>query len=161
MVCHGFKQHTPVDLESLSYAARDNKRMLMSIFESPNHAAAAGLRSTYLTTRGADHDEYNFDMLRTAYKTCMDTTAAKAAGSQPLTDFLISINETWPVTDFTSKVGSDYDGLLEATLMLEELGIPALRGACQGLSVLGNPWADPDKVSLPSTSPQGGSNPQI
>jgi hypothetical protein len=142
-----------VNIESLSYADRDNKRIMQTIFESPNHAAAAALRSTYLTTRAVDNDEHNFEMLHTAYQTCMDTTTVTAAGTQPLTDFLVSINETWPVTDFTSKVGSDYDGLLKATLMVEELGIPVLHGKCQGLPILGNPWAS-EKVRLPSTSQQ-------
>jgi hypothetical protein len=153
VVCHGFKQHKPADMQSLSYAARDNRRILQTIFESPNHDAAVGIRSSYLRTRGADHDEHNFDMLHSAFKTCMDTATVEAEGSKPLTDFIVSINETWPATDFTSKVGSDYDGLLKATLMLEELGIPTLHSNCQGLSILANPWAS-DKVCLPSTSPQ-------
>lgn len=147
VVCYGFKQHTATDLEGIFKLDRINKRIVQSILESPDHATAAGIRSTYLTSRGVSDDEENFELLRTAYQACMDP-AVTAASIQPLTDFLGSINKTWPVTDFTSTVGSDYDGLFEATLKVEELGIAVFRENCDGMGGIPNPSEQPSDHKL-------------
>lgn len=106
--------------------------ILRKIVESPNHAAAAGVKSTFLTAR-SNTEELNFDMLRTVYQSCMDTDAMAALGVQPLTDLIVSINKTWPVSpaDLKTKVGqADFAGLQKASLLVEELGVPAFHSYC-------------------------------
>jgi len=105
--------------------------ILRRILESPNHAAAAGVKST-LSAR-ATTEEDNFNMLRTAYTACMDTEGMATLGVQPLTDLIITINKTWPVppTDLRTAVSdSDVEGLQTASLLLEGLGVPAFHSYC-------------------------------
>lgn len=106
--------------------------ILRKILESPNHATAAGVKSTFLTAR-SNSEEQNFDMLRTVYQSCMDVDAAAALGIQPLTELIVSINKAWPVSpaDLKTKVGqADFAGLQKASLFIEELGVPAFHSYC-------------------------------
>lgn len=106
--------------------------ILRKILESPDHATAAGVKSTFLTAR-SNSEEHNFDMLRTVYQSCMDADAAAALGIQPLTELIVSINQAWPVSpaDLKTKVGqADFAGLQKASLFIEELGVPAFHSYC-------------------------------
>jgi endothelin-converting enzyme len=106
--------------------------ILRQVLESATEAQAAGVRSTFLTSR-SNAEENNFDMLRTGWKACMDTEAIAAAGIKPLSDFIVTINQSWPVSpdDLDTKVSaSDYDGMFKAALLLEEVGITAWHAFC-------------------------------
>ncbi len=105
--------------------------ILRKILESPNHAAAAGVKST-LSAR-ASTEEDNFNMLRTAYTACMDTDSIAKLGIQPLTELVVTLNKTWPVppTDLSTAVSdSDVEGIQAASLALEMLGVPAFHSYC-------------------------------
>jgi len=132
VVCYGAPEHFGEDNGPMGDMAKRTANILRKILESPNHATAAGVKSTFLTAR-SNSEEQNFDMLRTVYQSCMDVDAMTALGTKPLTELIVSINKTWPVspTDLRTKVGqADFAGLQKASLFIEELGIPAFHSYC-------------------------------
>jgi endothelin-converting enzyme len=134
VVCYGAYEHNGDDSGTIPLVQKRTARILKKIFESTSHAEAAGFKSTLLTARN-NIDEANFDMLRTAYQSCMDTGAIAAAGIKPLNDLIVSVNKTWPVspTDLTSTLGADdLEGLHEAALLLAQHDIPVFYSACSG-----------------------------
>ncbi|KAJ4289277.1 hypothetical protein N0V88_007028 [Collariella sp. IMI 366227] len=137
MVCYGNREHEGDDGGTTGDVNNRNMRIMRRILESKSYAEAADIESTYLTARDG-YNEYNFDMLRTAYATCMDEDANVAAGSQPLTDLWVSVNKTWPVspTDLETPVGKDYGGLIKASIMLEEYGVDLFHSDCGDMPVM-------------------------
>lgn len=134
VVCYGAYEHNGDDSGTFSLVEKRTARILKKIFESKSHAEAAGFKSTLLTARD-NIDEANFDMLRTAYESCMDTGAIATAGIKPLNDLIVSINETWPVspTDLKSTLEEcDVDDLHEASLLLAQHDIPVFYSSCSG-----------------------------
>lgn len=134
VVCYGSYEHNGDDSGTFSIVEKRTARILKKIFESTSHAEAVGFKSTLLTARD-NIDEANFDLLRTAYQSCMDTDAIATAGIKPLNDLIVSVNKTWPVspTDLGSTLGSDdLDGLHEAALLLAKYDIPVFYSACSG-----------------------------
>ncbi|KAL2134158.1 hypothetical protein VTI74DRAFT_857 [Chaetomium olivicolor] len=140
MVCYGNKEHEGDDEGTMTDVNNRNMNILRKILESSSHAEAAGVESTFLTARG-DYNEYNFDMLRTAYQTCMDEKTALAVGAQPLADLFITVNKTWPVspTDLKTKVGTDYSGLVKASIMFEQFGVQVFHTLCGPMPVIPDP----------------------
>ncbi|EAQ84203.1 hypothetical protein CHGG_10607 [Chaetomium globosum CBS 148.51] len=134
MVCYGAYEHNGDDSGTFPVVQKRTARILKKIMESSSHAEAAGFKSTLLVARN-NIEESNFDMLRTAYQSCMDTDAIAAAGIKPLNDLIVSVNKTWPVppTDLETSLGSrDIDGLREAALLLAQYDIPVFYSACSG-----------------------------
>ncbi len=132
VVCYGAPEHFGENGGPMGDMSKRTSNILRKILESPNHAAAAGVKSTFLTAR-SNAEERNFDMLRTVYQSCMDTDAAAALGIEPLTELLVSINTAWPVspTDLKTRISrDDLVGLQKASLLVEELGIPAFHSYC-------------------------------
>lgn len=142
MVCSGFSEHNDDDQNSIATIQSRTNRILRKILASSGHEEAAGIRSTMLRTRSNAVDEHNFDMLRTNFDACMNTSAIQAAGFGPLTDLVISINQTWtvPLNDLETKVAaSEYDGLAKAALFLEQHEIHTLCTIDSDLPVLPDP----------------------
>ena len=132
VVCYGAPEHFGENGGPMGDMSKRTSNILRKILESPNHAAAAGVKSTFLTAR-SNAEEQNFDMLRTAYQSCMDADGAAALGIEPLTELLVAINTAWPVspTDLKTRISrADLVGLQKASLLVEELGIPAFHSYC-------------------------------
>ncbi|KAH6621620.1 hypothetical protein B0J18DRAFT_231373 [Chaetomium sp. MPI-SDFR-AT-0129] len=135
MVCYGAFENDGDNGGTFADLQGRTSRVLRKILESSTTKQATDFKSTFLTARsaGANVAEYNFDMLRTAYDDCMDTTAITKAGVTPLTNVIVSVNEIWAVspTDLTSTIKpGDYDNLHAAVLALEQLGIPIFHDLC-------------------------------
>ncbi|KAK4245734.1 hypothetical protein C7999DRAFT_42755 [Corynascus novoguineensis] len=134
MVCYGTYEHNGDDSGTFTKVRERTDRILRTIFESSSSDEALGVKSSLLTAR-SNIEEYNFDMLRTAYQACMNADPSTAAAIEPLQDLIISVNKTWPVspTDLKTKVGpNDLDSLTKASLLLEKLDIPVFHGYCNG-----------------------------
>lgn len=119
-------------------------RLLERVLESPDYQQAIGHRSAQaqIASRSDSYNEYNFDMLRTSYQACMNTEARQAAGIQPLTDLVVSINKAWPIStdDLETKVeASEYETMNKAILLLEEIGIPIFHGTINDVLVARDP----------------------
>ncbi|KAK3898313.1 hypothetical protein C8A05DRAFT_38101 [Staphylotrichum tortipilum] len=131
MVCYGAPEHFGEDGGTMAEMGKRTANILRKILESPNHAAAAGVKST-LSAR-ATTEEDNFNMLRTAYAACMNVESIVNAGVQPLADLIITVNKAWPVppTDLKTAVSEDdVEGFQTASLLLEGLGVPAFHSYC-------------------------------
>jgi endothelin-converting enzyme len=138
VVCYGFSEHGDDNESTIRNLQKRNSRIMRKILESPSYEEAAGYRSTLVRRNNNNNsnnvDEHNFDMLRKGYQACMDMDAIEAAGIKPLTDMIVSINKTWPVSpnDLLSKVGaSEYAGLSKAILFLENMAISPFRTVSQ------------------------------
>lgn len=133
VVCYGFTEHVGDDQTGMSVIELRNRRMLRRILESASHREASAFRST-LTARDESTEDYVFDLLRTSYQACMDTDAIGEAGIRPLTDLIVSLNTTWPVSpdDLAGGVdASEYEGLAEAALFVERLGVGVFRAVTE------------------------------
>jgi endothelin-converting enzyme len=133
-VCYGTFEHSGDNGGTLWDLRDRTDRILRKILESSNHEEAIGFKSTFLTTRDSI-DDYNFDMLRTAYQACMDTDAIAAAGIKPLADLIASIDKIWPLStdDFNQTMTkADLDGFHQANLFVEQLGVSVFHDHCQG-----------------------------
>jgi hypothetical protein len=133
VVCYGFSEHEDGDTNFLNVVSARSKNILKKILDSTTEPQAAGVRSTFLTSRSTNSEEHNFDMLRAGWQACMDTEAISKAGIKPLSDFVLAINQTWPVSleDLNTTVSvSDYDGLQKADQFLEWVNVGALHKRC-------------------------------
>jgi endothelin-converting enzyme len=137
VVCYGFSEHHGDDLNYLNAVNARNQNILKKILESTTEAQAAGVRSTFLTSRSSNPEEHNFDLLRAGWSACMDAESRAKAGIKPLSDFVATINQTWPVSpeDLHTTVSvSDYDGLQKADQLLESVNIGALHKRCSTMT---------------------------
>lgn len=138
VVCYGTFEHHGEDGGTMDDVDKRNRRILRKILESPNHEAAAGVKSTMLAAR-SNTEEFNFDMLRTQYLACMDNFSRTEAGVSRLTDIIVSINSTWTVSpaDLETTVSpDDFDDLHRATLLVEEMGVNVFHSTCSGGPVM-------------------------
>jgi endothelin-converting enzyme len=134
VVCYGTFEHHGENGGTIDDVMSRNRNILRKILDSPNHETAAGIKSTMLQARG-NTEEFNFDMLRTQYQACMNTTTRAAADISPLTDIIVSINRTWTVSpsDLGTPVGTaDLDEMHQAALSLEQMGVPIFHSLCGG-----------------------------
>lgn len=144
MVCYGAFENDGDNGGTFADLQGRTDRIIRKILESSNTVQATDFKSTLLTARSANANaaEDNFDMLKTAYDDCMDTTALGKAGVTPLTNLIVSINELWPVspTDLKSTIKpAAYDKLHAAVLALEQLGIPIFHDHCSEQPVMPDP----------------------
>ncbi|KXX83302.1 Membrane metallo-endopeptidase-like 1 [Madurella mycetomatis] len=144
VVCYGAPERFEADREVSTNIQLRIYRLLERVLESPDYQQAIGHRSAQaqITSRSDSYGEYNFDMVRTSYRACMNTEARQAAGIQPLTDLVVSINKAWPIStdDVETKIeASDYEAMGKAVLLLEEIGIPIFHDKINGQLVVRDP----------------------
>jgi endothelin-converting enzyme len=134
VVCYGTFEHHGENGGTTDDVQKRNRNILKKILDSPNHETAAGVKSTMLQAR-SNTEEFNFDMLRTQYLACMDTTSRSSAGISPLTDIIVSVNQTWTVSpeDLGTQMSTaEFDDLHKAVLFLEQKGVRVFHGLCAG-----------------------------
>ncbi|GAB1312665.1 Membrane metallo-endopeptidase-like 1 [Madurella fahalii] len=144
VVCYGYRERFEADQLLAGGIQQRIFRLLERMLENPDYQQAMGHRSvqSQITARSDSYGEHNFDLLRTSYQACMNTEARQEAGIQPLTDLVVSINKSWPISvdDLETKVGpSEHEALVKASLILEELGIPVFHSAINGQIVIRDP----------------------
>lgn len=131
MVCYGYGEHNDEDTSATQHVQERNNRIIKKILESSSHKEAAGIESTFINARSAN-EEHNFDMLRTVYQSCMDVDAIALLGVKPMTELIVKLNKTWPVSpgDVKTKITpKEYPGLAKAALSMLKIKVPAFIGA--------------------------------
>ncbi|KAF1959992.1 peptidase family M13 [Byssothecium circinans] len=94
----------------LSAMSDVNTALMRSILESP-YPSNSTINSTYAIANATSLDEQNFNKMKAAYDSCMDTAAIDAIGAKPLQEileayesFASSGNSTSNGTDLTEKL---------------------------------------------------------
>ncbi|KAL2256561.1 hypothetical protein VTK26DRAFT_1486 [Humicola hyalothermophila] len=137
MVCYGFREHNAEDKGTMDTIQDRNDRILKRILESSSHEEAIGVQTTLLRSRSAS-DEYNFNLLRDSYQACMDTSAIALLGVEPVTELIVRLNATWPVSphDLEKKISpSEYAGFHNASLFMHKMDIGIVSDT-EGVKVL-------------------------
>lgn len=143
MVCYRYQEQNHEDKGIISITTEQNLRVLREMLELPYEEAVHYQSVPWKSTFPINSvDEANFDMLRRAYQTCLDTDAIAEAGTAPLKELVHELTSVWPMVpgDVKTTVGkSDYAGLTEAIYYLADLGIQPL----VEYDVIPHYWDDP------------------
>ncbi|KAK5653682.1 hypothetical protein OQA88_8712 [Cercophora sp. LCS_1] len=143
MVCYRYQEQNFEDKGIALVIMDQNRRVLREILELPYEEAVHYQSVPWKSTFPINSiDEANFDMLRRAYDTCLDTEAILETDRAPLKGLVSELTSLWPVvpSDTKTTVGkSDYEGLTEAIYYLADLGLYPLLQYEVGANILKDP----------------------
>lgn len=155
LVCSGFndRHDIPEDRSSYSTAAQmseNGQTIIRHILEDvyPGSSQHSSFSPMNLAVMASSADEMNFNTMKTAYNACLNETAIKDVGIQPLVHLIEEVAKSFPTTkgsttDSQALGADDLTHLSDTILLLERLGVSTFE-------YLGTGADDKDPVSIPS-----------
>ncbi|KAI1846488.1 hypothetical protein JX266_007385 [Neoarthrinium moseri] len=166
LVCQGWqaRHDIPEDRSSsstLSLMAEEGQTTIRHILEGsyPGQSKHSSFSPMRLASVVASTDEENFNVMKVAYNACINETAIKQVGVQPLVDLIREVAEVFPVVDGSDTANEvlgkdDYARLSDTILLLEKWGVSTFEelgtGADDKDPELVIIQASPGGISLPS-----------
>ncbi|KAI5863380.1 endothelin-converting enzyme 1 [Durotheca rogersii] len=130
LVCDGFINRHDIPPDRSSYStgtimSENGQTTLRHILESPypTKSQHSSFSPQNFISIAASTDEENFLLIQQAYNSCLNETALKKVGVEPLVSLIDQVTASFPASGSDGKLGeADYAALSNTILLLERVG---------------------------------------